>query len=163
MEVIPEEMVEETWEEIAGFSQSRAKKEMTTLGERQPELLSFMMEFTQDLDEEVQGLAIYMFFVVCRMFEKASAKEIKKISSQQIIQCFESNEELVSRLEGIHERFLERIAETQVLAQPYVMKYVLETLFEAPEEEDPIALTDENIGHLFLVFKTVVDSLDQAH
>jgi len=162
MEVIPEETVERTWEEVAGFSQFQAKKEMTTMGERQPELLSFMMEFTQDLDEEAQGLAIYMFFVVCRIFEKASAKKIRKVSPQQIITCFESNEELVRSLEGAHERILERIAETRVLTQPYVMKYVLDTLFEAPEDDDPVELTDEEIGHLFLLFKTAIDVLDQV-
>jgi hypothetical protein len=162
MEVIPEETVQKTWEEVTGFSQGQAKKEMTTMGERQPELLSFMMEFTQDLDEEAQGLAIYMFFVVCRIFEKASAKKIKKVSPQQIITCFESNEELVQSLEGTHERLLERIAETRVLTQPFVMKYVLDTLFEAPEDDDPVELTDEEIGHLFLLFKTVIDVLDQT-
>lgn len=162
MNVIQEEIVKETWEEIAGFSPDRAKKEMTRLGEQQPELLSFMMEFTQDLDQEVQGLAIYMFFMVCRMFEKASAEKIKKISPEQIIKCFESNEDLMQSLEGTHEKLLERITETRFLAQPYVMKYVVDTLFEAPEDEDPIELTEEDIGHLFLLFKTVIDVLDQA-
>ena len=162
MKVIQEEIVKETWEEIAGFSPNRAKKEMTRLGEQQPELLSFMMKFTQDLDQEVQGLAIYMFFMVCRMFEKASAEKIKKIPPEQIIKCFESNENLMRSLEGTHEKLLERITETRFLAQPYVMKYVVDTLFEAPEDEDPIELTEEDIGYLFLLFKTVIDVLDQA-
>ncbi len=33
---------------------------------------------------------------------------------------------------------------------------------EAPEEEEPIALTEEDIGYLFLLFKTVVDLLDET-
>ena len=53
-------------------------------------------------------------------------------------------------------------AETRFLVQPYVMKYVVDTLFEAPEDEDPIELTEEDIGFLFLLFKTVIDVLDQA-
>lgn len=163
MDVIPEELVEGTWQETADFSPSRAKKEMTKLGETQPDLLTFMMEFTQDLNEEAHQLAIYMFFVVCRMFEKASAKKIDKISSQQIIKCFESNEELMRSLEGAHEKFLERITKARILVQPYVIKYVADTLFEAPEEEDPIHLTNEEIGYLFLLFKTVIDVLDQAN
>lgn len=65
-------------------------------------------------------------------------------------------------LEGTDEKFLERIAEIQISGQPYVMKYVLETLMEAPEEEEPIALTEEDIGYLFLLFKTVVDLLDET-
>jgi len=41
------------------------------------------------------------------------------------------------------------------------MKYVVETLMEAPEDEDPVALTEEDMGYLFLLLKTVVDLLDQ--
>ena len=121
-----------------------------------------MMEFTQDLDQEVQELAIYMFFVVYRMFEKSSTKKIRKVSSEEIIACWDQNENLMERLEGAHEKFFERIAEVQLSGQPYVMKYVVETLMEVPEEEDPVALTEEDIGYLFLLLKTVVDLLDKT-
>jgi hypothetical protein len=162
MNIIPEDVVEETSGEMADFSQSRAKKEMTALGESQPELLTFMMEFTQDLDQDAQELAFYMFFVVCRIFEKASATKIKKISPQHILKCFESNEALMRSLEGTREKLLEKIAKNKILKQPYVTKYVVDTLFEAPQEEDPIHLTEEDVGFLFLLFKTVIDSLDQS-
>ena len=161
MELIPEELVEETWQEVAGFSPSRAQKEMEKLGKKQPDLLSFMLVFTEDLNPEVKDLAIYMFFVVYRIFEKSSKKEIRKIPGKEVEKCYESNEKLVEKTEGIHERFLERIAKTQVLKQPHVMNYVLSTLME-PDEEDPVELTDDDIGYLFILFKTVIDLLDQS-
>jgi hypothetical protein len=161
MELIPEELVEETWQEVAGFSPGRGQKEMEKLGKKQPDLLSFMLVFTEDLNPEVKELAIYMFFVVYRIFEKSSKKEIRKIPGKEVEKCYESNEKLVEKTEGIHEKFLERIAKTQVLKQPHVMAYVLTTLME-PDEEDPIELTPEDIGYLFLLFKTVIDLLDQA-
>jgi len=65
-------------------------------------------------------------------------------------------------LEGSHEKFLERVAEVQLSRQPHVMKYIVDTLIEAPEEEDPVALTDDDIGYLFLLLKTVVDLLDKG-
>ena len=70
MEPIPIELVEETWQEVARFDPDIAGKEMMKAGDSQPELLTFMVEFTQDLNQEVQELAIYMFFVVYRMFQK---------------------------------------------------------------------------------------------
>ena len=161
MEAISEKLVEETWQEVAGFSPSRGKIEMTKLGERQPELMSFMVTFTQDLGQEVKELAMYIFFVVYRIFEKGSKKKIGKISEKEIIESYESGEKLVEQLEGAHEKFLERIAKTTLMAQPHVMKYILFTLME-PDEEDPIELTNEDIGYLFLLFKTVIDLLDQA-
>jgi len=121
-----------------------------------------MVIFTQDMDQDLKELAMYMFFIVYRMFEKGFKKKIRKISANEIIKCHESNEKLIEKLEGAHEKFLERIAKTQILVQPFVMKYVLETLMEMPEEEDPVELTDEDTGYLFLLFKTVIELLDQA-
>jgi hypothetical protein len=162
MEPISKELMDETWQEFAGFSSVRARKEMIKVNKNQPNLLAFMMEFTQDLDREVQELAIYMFYVVCRMFQKSSKKSLKRISPEEIINCYEKTERFIESLEGTHERFFERIAEAQLSGQPYVMKYVVETLMEAPEEEYPIVLTEDDIGYLFLLFKTVVDLFDKT-
>jgi len=162
MKPIPEELVEETWQEVAGFNVDRGHKEMGRASKSQPDLVAFIMEFTQDLDQEVKELATYMTFVVYRMFQRSSRKKIKKISAQEIIECYEANEDLMERLEGVHEKFLDRIARVQLSGQPYVMRYVVETLIEAPEEEDPVALSDEDIVFLFLLLKTVVDVLDKT-
>jgi len=63
-------------------------------------------------------------------------------------------------LEGAHDKFFERIARVQASAQPSVIKYVVETLLEAPEEGDPVVISDEDVGFLFLLLKTVVDVLN---
>jgi hypothetical protein len=56
MEPIPEEIVEKTWQEVAGFSPDRVKKEMMKIGNRHPELLPFVMESSQEMGREVRGL-----------------------------------------------------------------------------------------------------------
>ncbi len=162
MDQISEELVEQIWKEVSSFAPARAHEEMMKVGRNQPDLLDFMMEFTQDVDEQVRELAIYMFFVVYRMFQKSSTKKLRKITAEEIIAGYESNEKLLERLEGAHERFFERIARVQFSQQPYVMKYVVETLIEAPEEEDSVELTEEDVGYLFLLLKTVVDLLDEV-
>jgi hypothetical protein len=159
---IPEEVVEETWQEVAGFAPRQQHKEMGKVAKYQPDLLAFMMEFTEELDQEVKELAIYMFFVVYRIFEKNSKKRIRKISAKEIIECHEYNEGLMKSLEGAHEKFFERIARTELSRQPYVIKYVTDTLIEVPEEEDPVVLTEEDVGFLFLLLKTVVDVVDKT-
>ena len=162
MEPISEELVDETWQKFAGFSPARVKKETMKVNKNQPNLLAFMMNFIQDLDQEVKELAVYMFYVVCRMFQKSSKKSLKRLSPEKIINCHEKNERFIESLEGTDEKFFERIAEVQISRQPYVMKYVVETLMEAPEEEEPIPLTEDDVGYLFLLFKTVVDLLDET-
>jgi hypothetical protein len=160
MELIPEEIVEKTWQEVAGFSPIRANKEMVKIGSNQPDLLAFMTELTKEMDQEVKELGIYIFFVVYRMFQKIQGK-IKRIPSEEIIECHEHNENLMGRLEGAHEKFLDRAASIQMSKQPYVMKYVVDALMEEEEGEDAIELTDEDKGFLFLLLKTVIDVLDQ--
>jgi hypothetical protein len=49
----------------------------------------------------------------------------------------------------------------QFSGQPYVLQYVTETLMEAPYEQDPILLTEEDVGFVFMLLKTVVDVLDK--
>lgn len=161
MEPLSEELVEETWQEFASFTPTQVNKEAKKVAKGQPDLLSFMVEFTEELDQEVKELAIYMFFVVNRIFVKGYRKKIKKASPEEIIECYEQNEKLMESLEGAHDRFYERVASVQVSAQPYVIKYVVETLFEVPEEEDPIFISDEDVGFLFLLLKTAIDVLNK--
>ena len=160
MEPILEKIVEKTWQEVASFSPSQAGKEMEKMGKNQPELLAFLMALTEDLDLEVRELAIYIAFVIYRIF-KGPRNKIKKITSKEIIDCYEYNEDLMGRLEGAHEKFLDRIARVQVSKQPYVMQYVVDTLVEESEEGDGVELTDEDKGFIFLLLKTVVDLLDK--
>ena len=161
MEPIPEELVVEIWQETAGFSPDQINKRIKKLSKSQPNLLAFIIEFSQDLDQQVKELAMYMFFVVFRMFQKSSQKKIKRISPEKIIEYYEKNENFIQSLEGVHEKFFERIARVQLSEQPYVLKYVTETLMEAPYEEDPILLTEQDAGFVFMLLKTVVDVLDK--
>lgn len=160
MEPISEKFVEKTWQEVAGFSTNRASKEMQKMGKNQPDLLAFLMALIEDMDPEVRELAIYIAFVVYRIFE-GSRNKIKKITSKEIIDCYEYNEDLIGKLEGADEKFIDRIARIQISKQPYVMKYVVEALMEGSEEGDDVVLTDEDSGFLFLLLKTVVDLLDK--
>ena len=59
-------------------------------------------------------------------------------------------------------KFVERVAKVEASRQPFVMRYMVETLIDAPDDEDPVALTEEETGALFLVLKTVVDVLDHS-
>jgi hypothetical protein len=161
MKTIPETIVERTWQEVAGFSPDKAKRELVKIDNSQPELLAFVMESCQEMGREVRELAIYMFVVVYRMFQQAHGR-IKKISSEEIIECYKHNEGLLERLEGSHEKFFDRVASVQTSKQPYVVKYVADALMEEDEGEDAVQLTEEQKGFLFLVLKAVIDVLDQS-
>jgi hypothetical protein len=159
MNSLSEEFVEKTWRQVAEFAPDRADKEMTAMGKNQPDLLAFLMAYTDDLRQEVKELAIYIAFVVYKMFLDSSGK-IPRISSNEIMVTYDENTRLIESLEGAHEKFIDRIASVQVSKQPYVMKYVLEALME-DTEEDGIDLTEDDIGSLFILFKTEIEVLDK--
>ena len=161
MKTIPEGIVEKTWQEVAGFTPDKAKREMTKIGNIQQDLLAFVTESSKEMSQEVRELAIYMFLVVYRMFQEGQRK-IKKISSEEIIKCYEQNESFMERLEGADERFLDRIASLQTSKQPHVVNYVVDALMEEDETEGAVTLTEEQKGFLYLLLKTVVDVLDQS-
>lgn len=160
MKIIPEEIVEKTWREVAGFSPVRANTEMMKIDKNQPELLAFVTELSKGTGQEVKELGAYLFFVVYRMFQKTQGK-IKRISSQELIECHEYDESLMERFEGAHERFLDRAARIQLSKQPFVMKYVIYDLMEDEEGADVTELTDEDNGFLFILLKTAIEVLDQ--
>ena len=159
MDPLSERFVEKTWQKVAESTPDRANKEMLAMGKNQPDLLAFLMAYMDDLQQDVKELAIYIAFVVYKMFLD-SCDKIPRISSKEIMDMYEENTRLIESLEGAHEKFVDRIARVELSKQPYVMKYVLEALME-DAEEDGIDLTEEDIGSLFILFKTEIEVLDK--
>ena len=159
MDPLSEGFVEKTWQQVAKFTPDRANKEMIAMGKNQPDLLAFLMAYTDDLQQDVKELAIYIAFVVYKMFLDSSGK-IPIISSKKIMAMYDKNTSLIESMEGTHKKFIDRIASVQISKQPYVMKYVLDALMEEAEE-DGIDLTEEDIGSLLILFKTEIEVLDK--
>jgi hypothetical protein len=158
MEPLSEEFVEKTWKVVAGFSAAKANREMLAMSKDQPDLLAFLMAYTDDLQQEVKELAIYIAFVVYKMFHDTAGK-VPKISSREIMARYDDNARFLEGLEGAHEKIIDRIAKVTVSKQPYVINYVLEALME-DSGEDSVDLTDEDIGLLFMLLKTEIEVLD---
>ena len=76
MEIISEELVESSWQEVALFNTSRITKGMKELSKQQPYLLAFIIELSKDLGQEARELSIYIFYNVYRMFKISYQKRI---------------------------------------------------------------------------------------
>lgn len=161
MHWIDEATVESTWQDVAGFGVEQAQQEMMRLGEVQPELLAYVMGSCGDLCEEARELAVYMFFVVYRIFETAYDQQLPRISTEQILEQDQETDQLMTNLMEADEGTLAFTAIKETSRQPWVTQYVVESLVEAPEGDDPVYLSEEEFGQIFLVLKTVVDLLDR--
>ena len=159
MKPLAEKFVEQTWQQIAGFPPERATKEMHAMGKSQPDILALLLAYTDDLQQEVKELGIYIAFVVYKMFHDSAGK-IPKISSREIMSTYDENSLFWEGLKGTHEKMFNRLAKVTGSKQPYVMKYVLKALIEDAGEEG-INLTVKDIGFLFILLKTEMEVLDK--
>ena len=162
MQTITEEQVESTCEAIAQLDPAIAADMMMEFSISQPNLLGFVMAFAEDLDEEeAQELSTYMLYVVYQMFANASSAPIPMISEEQIHRHYEATCELV---DSLHETDpLDEDVERETRNQPFIYRYVSETLLLDPEHpEHDIHISEENAAELFLLLKCVIDSVDEA-
>lgn len=155
--------VEATWRRISAFTDAEARRETERVGREQPDLLAFVVTFTEELSPAAQQLGIYLFHVVLAIFRAAAGRRVTRVKAGAIERQWTKTSEELERLEGAHERFVEKAALQQVSDEPEVMRYFVEAIMEAGDDpDDPVDLTEEDEGMLFLVLKTVVDVLHQA-
>jgi hypothetical protein len=157
--MIPEQIVDETWQEVADWPEEKATEELVALTSRQPYLTAFVTAHAEDMAEDGAELAVYLFFNVVRMFEKG-AGELKPIPGEAIDRRFEANQKLLSGLTEAHPKFFEQVARASSERQPHVMGYVVEAILEEPEDE-PLDIEEDEYGTIFLLLLTVVDVLDE--
>ena len=159
MPIVPEEIVEETWQRIGEAEPAVALRTMKKAAKHQPAVLAYVMACVDEADQDVLELAIYMFLVILSAFESLPACRIRKVSEKAVYTVADRTDEFVAGLEDTHERLQERIAQAQLETQPYLVGYVLECLFE---EDGEVLLEEEDQGLLYLTMKTVIDLLDEA-
>lgn len=159
--MIDAELVERTWQEAAQIPPRQAAREMEKLAQKQPNLLAYVMAHSDELEPQARELAIYLFFVVTKMFEEAAGGKLAEVSEEALLAQMEASESFFEGLANADEKFLERATEVQAARQPFVMQYVVEAILEAPDEDPPLEISEDDEGFLFLILKTVVDALDQ--
>lgn len=158
---LPEEVVVETAKEFSGLTPQQLSDETEDISISQPGILSFITEFTEDLDTGIRDLTIYIFIVIYSMFEAGYGDNIEEISFEETIESYENNAALMDRMNGSNDRIYQNMAKVQMSAQPYVIKYVVETLYNASQAEDPVLFSEEDMSYLFLLLKSIIDVLNR--
>lgn len=161
METIDRSVVEATWQTVARYSPEEAFAEQRSFTDKQPTIVAFILQFTEELDQDVQQLALYLAHVVWKIFESASPVPIPPVLPEAIVVAFQKWEKWFSQFEGIEEKEFDALVKKNLqLTQPNVIAYTIEALME--ESEDSVKLSDEDMGYLFWLLLTVVDVLDQS-
>ena len=159
--IVDPEFVEGTWLRVGAAAPRDMLKLQKQVGKCQPEVAGFVIGFTSELSPEAAGLALYVMVVVHEIFRSAPIKQVKKVKDSSIIRHWHLSQQALPL-------FLEQAAGPSALtefvassSEPAVMQYVVDALTEL-DQEDPVPLDPEELGHLLAVLRTVVESLHQA-
>lgn len=165
MPIISEETVDDAWQTVGDFEAEQAADEMQRISDANPELLAFVSVLSEDMSDEAQELAYYIFVVVYTMFD-SEYEGVPEISHETVAEQYDKAADALNVLAEANESDDDEgidLASVQKLThQPNVMKYVVESLTESQDGDDPIELTDDEFGGLMLILKTVVDTLHEA-
>lgn len=149
--------------EVGRLAPQEVQNQLQALWQRQPELMRFMREPTENISEGASELTFYLFFVVVRMFQKPYGSQVQEVTTDGVMESFEANQELLEHLARVQDKFLEKLADPLQWDQPHVLRYVVEAMLEASvAEEEALEFSEQEFGYLFLLLKTVVDSLHRA-
>jgi len=115
------------------------------------------MATCEELSSETAELGVFLFFVVCRIFERARGGTLAEVSEDRILAAEERTEEELASLGAPDEDLLETMGSIEYSNQPELIQYVVEVLMAYGEEEGEAQLSSEEEWLLFCALSTVID------
>ena len=161
MKCVEESIVDEVWDRVAKMDEDAGIASMTEFTQQQPNLVGFVAAFSEELRDEARELGIYLLFVVYRMFEESTDATIPELAAEDLVARYEAMQELALGLDSKPENFFEELAKLEVANQPWIYQCVVESLIEESDDAT-IKLSDQELGELFLLLKTAIDSIDSV-
>lgn len=161
MKRIGEVLIEDSCRDVADLDAPTLASQMEALSRSQPNLLAFVMATCEELSSETAELGVFLFFVVCRIFERARGGTLTEVSEDRILAAEERTEEALASLGAPDEDLLETMVGMEYSSQPELIQYVVEVLTAYGEEEGEAQLSGEEEWLLFCALSTVIDVLDE--
>ena len=172
MNTVPEEIVEQTWEELSDLSFEESEELIHDLTEEQPYVLAYLMGIGTDiLNEGEREVLLYLGMTVWKMMDNASLHNLPRVTDIDLDAADKRNLQVLETLEGESpgdfyatvKRFMTDYN------QPEILKFVVETLmeeegdlFEFDEDDEEIEEVREEMKGMMMIFlKTLIDSLDK--
>lgn len=156
MEPISADIVESTWQRMAAMPSREAPKLVARMEKEQPVVMAYLMAVDHDLfNQEERELLLYLGMVVWQIMSQGSTP-LPRVTEKALDRAEKSNMKTIESLMDASEADFTETARTMIenYSQPEVLRYVVEALVEAVEDEE---VRDENMGIMMLDLKTVID------
>ena len=158
--LVDAELMEETWRAVGAMSDAEIRRRQGLCGKEQEELTGFVLAYTSDLPSEALGLSLYAHFVVIEAFRRSGAR-FRKLKPTRIENTWKDNFGFVNDLKAAGYSRAPFQLKSELASEPAVMQYVIDALTEE-NEDDPIALADDDFWRILQVLKTVADCMHSA-
>ncbi len=156
MKPISADIVKSTWQRMAAMPPLEAPKLVDRMGQEQPVVMAYLMAVDHDLfNQEEREQLFYLGLVVWQIMSQGSAP-LSRVTEKALDKAEEANMKMIESLMEAAEPDFTETTRTMIdnYGQPEVLRYVVEALVEAAEDED---IRDENMGIMMLDLKTVID------
>lgn len=160
MEPIPEKVVNSIHREFSGIQTEDLREKAEDLHAEQPELMAFVQACINQMEGDGADLAVYLFFMICRMYSETYGDEIASVSPEDIMGRYKKNEEQIEKLTDAQDT-LDEDSFGLNTGQPHLIDYLMEVLKRARDEEKE-ALTVGEQTYIFLILSTVMMVLNDA-
>ena len=161
MNPIPEEIVENTWREMAELEPVDIIEYISEISTDQPAIFAFLMAtghhvFNEDERETVMYLGMVVWRIMCQ-----GTPRPREISREVVEQAEANNMRVLQGLAGESPGDFIAITEDMLLTygQIEVLGYVIESLI-MNEDTAAARVREENKGWIIMSLKTVIDSFD---
>ena len=157
---ISAEVVERTWQRIAGQSVKDAQKLVNRMSKEQPVVLAYLMAVDNDIFNQSEREVLLFLGVVVWQIMLQGTRPLPKVTEKILDKAEAGNLEMAEYLRGETEAGFEEATRKIIggYKQPEVLQYVVEAIMEDTEESSPIR--EENKGIMLLDLKTVIDCFD---
>jgi hypothetical protein len=155
------DVVERTWQRIAGQSAKDAQKLVNRMSKEQPVVLAYLMAVDNDIfNQGERGVLLFLGVVVWQIMLQGT-RPLPKVTDKILDKAEAGNLKMAEYLRGEKTEAGFDEATRKIIGsykQPEVLRYVVEAIMEDTEESSPIR--EENKGIMLLDLKTVIDCFD---
>lgn len=158
MQPISQPTIQKIHSEFSGLQTPELRQKAGSLHDEQPELMAFVQASINELDQDAADLAVYLFFMVCRMYQETYGDQLSTATPQEIIERYKENEDLIEQRRQNDEQFTGQDASLST-DQPELMEYITRILKDAESEEREDLSTGEQ-AYIFLILRSVIQVLN---
>ena len=169
MNIVAQDIIESTWERLSELSMEELDELVQRLSDEQPDLFEYLTSNPENFTENDSSFTLFMGLLIWLTMGHGG-EQLPLVTWETIEEKEESNynrmAEMAEMMMANEEQALEKISDFYTKHHQVELVGYIAAILSPDEEEDLIAeaegmaISDESRAPIFLMLKTVLDSID---